>query len=107
MSLAGAALRRGGNHMQILEELYIGNVSPGERSFKRNSQYGRVLSASADAADKLIAALSDAQKKLFDEYMDAQREVMVITDMETFIYGFQTGAKIMLDVLTDGEMKEI
>ena len=93
--------------MQILEELYIGNVRPGERSFKRNSQYCRALSASADAADKLIAALSDEQKKLFEEYMDAQREVSVLTDAETFIYGFRTGAKIILDVLTDGEMKEI
>ncbi len=93
--------------MQILEELYIGNVRPGERSFKRNSQYGRALSASADAADKLIAALSDEQTKLFEEFMDAQREVCVLDDAETFIYGFRTGAKIMLDVLTDGEMNEI
>ena len=93
--------------MQILEELYIGNVRPGERSFKRNSQYGRALAESADAADKLIAVLSDEQKKLFEEYMDAQREVMILTDMETFIHGFQTGAKIMLDVLNPGEMKEI
>lgn len=93
--------------MQILEELYLGNVRPGERSFKRNSQYGRALTASADAADKLIAVLTEEQRKLFEEYMDAQREVMVLTDAETFIYGFQTGAKIMLDVLTPGDMKEI
>ena len=45
--------------MQILEELYIGNVRPGERSFKRNSQYGRALSVSADAADRLIAVLAE------------------------------------------------
>ena len=83
--------------MQILEELYIGNVRPGERSFKRNSQYGRALSASADAADRLIAVLPNEQKKLFEEFMDC----------ETFIYGFRTGAKIMMDVLMDGEMKEI
>lgn len=93
--------------MQILEELYVGDVRPGERSFKRNSQYGRALSASADAADRLIAVLSDEQKKLFEDYMDAQREVAVLTDAETFIYGFRTGAKIMIDVLTDGEMNEI
>jgi hypothetical protein len=93
--------------MQILEELYIGNVRPGERSFKRNSQYGRALSASADAADKLIAALTAEQKELFEAFSDVQREVAVLTDAETFIYGFRTGAKIMLDVLTDGEMKEI
>ena len=93
--------------MQILEELYIGNVRPGERSFKRNSQYSRALSESADAADRLIAVLNDEQKKLFDEFTDAQREVSVLTDAETFIYGFRTGAKIMMDVLMDGEMKEI
>ena len=93
--------------MQILEELYIGNVRPGERSFKRNSQYGRALHESADAADRLIAVLSDEPRKLFEEFMDAQREVSVLTDCETFIYGFRTGAKIMMDVLLDGEMKEI
>ena len=93
--------------MQILEELYVGDVRPGERSFKRNSQYGRALDESVDAADRLIAVLSEEQKKLFEEFMDAQREVMVLTDAETFIYGFRTGAKIMMDVLMDGEMKEI
>ena len=93
--------------MQILEELYVGDVRPGERSFKRNSQYGRALNESAEAADRLIAVLSEEQKKLFEEYMDAQREVMVLTDAETFIYGFRLGAKIMMDVLLGGEMKEI
>ena len=93
--------------MQILEELYVGDVRPGERSFKRNSQYARALNESADAADRLIAVLSEEQKKLFEEFMDAQREVSVFTDAETFIYGFRLGAKIMMDVLLDGEMKEI
>ena len=107
VSLAGVALYVEVNGMQILEELYIGNVRPGERSFKRNSQYSRALSESADAADRLIAVLSEEQKKLFDEFTDAQREVSVLTDCETFVYGFQTGAKIMMDVLLGGEMKEI
>ena len=93
--------------MQILEDLYVGDVRPGERSFKRNSQYGRALEESSDAADRLIAVLPEEQKKLFEEYMDAQREVMVLTDAETFIYGFRLGAKIMMDVLMDGEMNEI
>ena len=39
--------------------------------------------------------------------MAAQREVTILTDCETFIHGFKIGAKIMLDVLTEGEMKEI
>ena len=39
--------------------------------------------------------------------MTAQREVNVLTDCETFCLAFKMGAKIMLDVLTEGEMKEI
>lgn len=93
--------------MHILEELYIGNIRPGERSFKRNSQYARALKQEVEAGDALIAALNAEQKKLFEAYMDAQREVTVLTDCETFIHGFQIGAKIMLDVLTEGETKEI
>jgi hypothetical protein len=93
--------------MHILEELYFGNVHPGERSFKRDSQCARALSELVDAADALLALLTEEQKKHFEAFSDAQREVSVLTDVETFIYGFRTGAKVMLDILTDREMKEV
>ena len=65
--------------MQILEDLYVGDVRPSERYFQKNSQYAE--------------ALDD--------------EVTVLTDCETFCFAFKLGAKIMMDVLTDGPMKEI
>ena len=37
----------------------------------------------------------------------AQREVSVLTDIETFCLAFKLGAKIMLDVLTEGQIREI
>ena len=93
--------------MHILEELYIGSVRPGERMFKRNSQYAKALDETVKAGDALTDVLTPEQKALFEGYMTAQREVNVLTDCETFMYGFKVGAKIMLDVLTEGEMKEI
>ena len=93
--------------MHILEQLYIGNVRPGERSFKRNSQYSRALDEAIKASDALTDTLNEEQRKLFDTYMEAQREVSILTDCETFIYSFKLGAKIALDVLENGEMKEI
>ena len=39
--------------------------------------------------------------------MDDQREVSVIADCASFVDGFKLGAKIMLDVLAEGEMKEL
>ena len=93
--------------MQILEDLYVGDVRPNERFFMRNSQYAKALDEVVKVGDALTASLNEEEKKLFEDYMDAQREVTVLTDCETFCYAFKLGAKIMLDVLTDGQMKEI
>lgn len=93
--------------MHILEDLYTGNVRPGKRSFRQNSQYSRALAQAVESGDALIKSLTEEQKKLFEEYMDAQREVNILTDCETFIYALKLGAKLMLDVLGNGEMREI
>ena len=39
--------------------------------------------------------------------MTAQREVNVLTDCETYCIAFKLDAKVMLDVLTKGKMREI
>ena len=93
--------------MQILEDLYLGDIRPNERFFKRNSQYAKALDEVVKVSDVLMASLNKDEKKLFEDFMDAQREVSVLTDCETFCYAFKLGAKVMLDVLTDGQMKEI
>ena len=93
--------------MYILEDLYTGNVRPGERSFRQNSQYSRALAQAVESGDALIKSLTEEQKKLFEEYVDAQREVNILTDCETFIYAFKLGAKLILDILENGEMREI
>lgn len=93
--------------MLILEDLYLGDVRPSERSFKRNSQYAKALDEVVRAGDELTDTLTEKQKEMFEDYMAAQREVNVLTDCETFIYAFRLAAKTMIDVLTDGQMKEI
>ena len=93
--------------LQHTSDLYIGNVRPGERMFKRNSQYAKALDETVKAGDALTASLSEEQKEFFEEYMTAQREVNILTDCETFCYGFKVGAKIMMDILIEGQMREI
>ena len=93
--------------MQILENLYLGDVRPSERSFKRNSQYAKALDEVVRAGDALTDTFTEKQKEMFEAYVTAQQEVNVLTDCETFIYSFRLAAKIMIDVLTDGRMKEI
>ena len=93
--------------MLILEDLYLGDVRPSERSFKRNTQYSKALDKVVRAGDALTDTLTEKQKETFEDYMTAQREVSVLTDCETFIYSFRLAAKIMIDVLTEGQMREI
>lgn len=93
--------------MHILEDIYLGDIRPNERSFKRNSQYAKALDELVKAGDTLTAGLTEEQKELFENYMTAQREINVLTDCETFCIAFKLGAKIMLDVLTEGTMREI
>jgi hypothetical protein len=93
--------------MQILEDLYLGDARPSDRSFKRNSQYAKALDEVVKAGDALTSGLSDEQKELFEDHMTAQREVNVLTDCETFCAAFKLSAKIMMDVMTKGQMGEI
>ena len=93
--------------MQILEELYLGDVRPSERSSKRNAQYRKALDDAIKADDAFRLTLTEEQKKLFETLLDAQRELNILTDAESFIYSFRIGAKIMLGVLEDGPMNEI
>lgn len=93
--------------MQVLEDLYVGDIRPNERFFKRNSQYAKALDELVKVGDALTDGLNEEQKELFEDYMTAQREVTVLTDCETFMYAFRLGAKIMMDVLIEGTMKEI
>ena len=93
--------------MQVLEELYLGDIHPSERSFKMDSQYARALNEVVKAGDALLGTLTEKQKEQFEAYMTAQREVNVLTDCETFCHAFRLGAKIMMDVLIDSTMKEI
>ncbi len=93
--------------MLVLEDLYVGDIHPGERNFKNSSQFSKALNEVVKSGDALTSTLTEKQKELFEDYMTAQREVNVLTDCETFIYAFRLGAKIMIDVLTDGETIKI
>ena len=72
--------------MMILEDLYLGDVRPSERSFKRNSQYAKALDDLVKAGDALTDTLTEKQKEMFEDYMSAQREVNVLTDCETLVW---------------------
>ena len=92
--------------MHILEELWGGKVNLHEKGFP-SKQYARAMQRLASCGENLLCALDDEKRKLFEEYVDDQLEVSIIADCASFIDGFRLGAKIMLDVLTEGEMNDV
>lgn len=91
-----------GTGLNIIEELYYGNVKPSIQCFEKDSEYARFLSIISDKEEKLCAYF-DNHSNTKDEYQwfstltDAYSEVMEFYSRDRFIEGFQIGAKFMLD----------
>ncbi len=87
--------------IDILSELYYGNITPNEKSFRRNSEYANAAATLADTEEKLNALLKEEEKALLEKLISAQITVTSITAEEYFKDGFKTGFKIVLAALDD------
>ena len=87
--------------MNILEDLWFGNISPWERPFKKNSAYLELLTLIARHYDDLIGRLNDEEKEIFEKYDDCTGEMHNLTEREAFVKGFTLGARIIIEVLTN------
>ena len=87
--------------IDILSELFYGNIVPNEKSFRDNSEYKKTAKRLADTEEKLNALLSEEEKKLLEKLISAQIAITSITAEEYFKDGFKTGFKIVLAALED------
>ena len=83
--------------MNILEELYYGNISPYEKCYKRDSEYAALTKIIANNEEKLTVCLSGEEQHLFSQLMNAQNEILSTETRERFIEGWKLGARFMLD----------
>ena len=92
--------------MQILEELWKNDLQI-EKPFIHNRQYTEALSRSSDSLKILQESFSEKQNELFEDYLRCRGELTSVVDCENYITAFKLGAKIMIDVLTRGEVSKI
>ena len=86
---------------KMLEELFYGNINPNERSFIRDSAYGKAVQTMSESEDKLTELLDGKEKKLFLDLVNAHDLINGTTAMEGFINGFRLGARIALEIMSD------
>ena len=87
----------------ILKDFFYGNINPNEKQFDRNSEFGRAADELAKEEEKLRTMLDDNTLALLDRMIQLQGTVTGMTAEGYFIDGFQTGFRIALAVLYEGE----
>ena len=63
--------------MTTLEDLYYGNIIPGEHSFKRGSAYSEVLGYIVRHQDDLLATFTEQQKEIFEKFKNGESNCTV------------------------------
>ena len=87
--------------MNVLEDLWFGNISPWERPFKKDSAYAELLALVIRHQEGLLSRLNDEEKEIFEKYADCSSEMHDLNGREAFVKGFALGAKIIIEVMTN------
>ena len=90
---------------KTLENLYYGNIAPGEQQFRRSTDYDKAMKTISGCEEKLMHQLRDDEKELLTKLASAQLTVNGITALENFILGFRLGLRIGVEVVVDSASK--
>ena len=89
--------------MNILEDLYYGNVSPCDRDVKRGSKIDKLQTLVCQYEVELNETLTDKQKEIFEKFKEAYSELYCCFERDMFAQGFIIAAKIMIEVFKGEE----
>ena len=84
--------------MNMLEELWYGNIEPCEYDISPDKEYKELLRLISRNEEKLQATMTDEQKDLFSRYTDCVREYQAMAECLLFQNSFRLGARMMLEV---------
>ena len=85
--------------MNIIEELWYGNISPCERDFKKGSKYSELLGYIVRHEEDLKKRLNDEEKDILEKFTKCTNEMYGIAEREAFARGFVLGARIIIEIM--------
>jgi len=87
--------------MDILEELWYGNITPTEYSrIENNASYKELLKAVTQNQERLRVTLTDEQKELLEKLLTASEEFANLIELDCFKVGFKLGARLTIEAYT-------
>ena len=87
----------------VLKEIYHGNYRVTERTFKRNSDFGKAMDKVVALSDQLQTGLNVEQKDLLAQLDAAYHDLTDRTAFEDFVTGFRLGMRLTLEGVADGD----
>lgn len=87
--------------MNVLEELWYGNLEPSEFDSSPGKEYRELLHLVGRNEEKLLTTMTEEQKELFSKYSDAVREFQALAECLLFQRSFQLGARLMIEVMEE------
>lgn len=88
---------------KTLEDLYYGNITPGERKITAKSELQRMTQRVNECEAKLSGQLDKSDRHTLEVFANAQQEINSITAVENFIIGFRLGARLIIECMDDND----
>ena len=85
--------------MNILDEVWYGNIAPCERDFKKGSKYSELLGYIIRHEEDLQKRLNDEGKEILEKFTECMGEMYSIAEREAFVRWFTLGARIIIEVM--------
>lgn len=86
---------------QTLKAFYYGNLTPCDKQMVCGSEAARVMAELSDAEAELSQSLQPELQPVLDQLTKAQQALDSITAEASYIDGFKTGARFMMEILDD------
>lgn len=89
----------------ILKSLYYSNFNQDEIIYTKNPDYRKLSNQVVEAMELLKEKVTDEDFKIITNLMELNNELGSMEVTNAFEYGFKYGTLIMIEVLTDNEVK--
>ena len=86
-----------------LEDLYYGNITPGEQQMVSGSELQKAVGRIIHYESQLTEQLGEDGQALLTKLIRSQHEINSITALENFILGFRLGVRIMAESMDDND----
>ena len=85
--------------MNILDELWYGNINPQEQSKDNNRAIKELLNLMGRNRDALSSTLTEEQQEVLEKYDDCVNEMYGLIEVAIFSYAFRLGGRLILVTL--------